>query len=511
LLRYSSASFSTASGVGIANGATITVRVEASGSLASIYSDRDGSTPKSNPFTADSKGRFDFFVQPIDEGYEVSAVFGAETTTVNNVLDLIPFTPSGSGAVARTVSARLSDCVHIFDFIPTAMHNAIIAGTENDDLHSYFVNAFAQAVGYTLYVPKGTYYLATAGGVTQTGRVKMIGDGWQSTVIVRNFSPASDAIGAFNLGTNNASILADLQIKAATGTSGGCLLSIVSTAGAAASFHHLRNVELTFDSADTYKHAFYIDGSAKTGAPVGARDISFTNVLAFGGATGGGVGYIKGAVSFNWDGGAGFSGGSTSDTLTITGDATVNSTTVNIKVSALGDLALDYLTNFNITAGSVGDVTNTSNVITGVFSPGEASTYQHNWVDVVVLDATSGMGLSKKSLSTTSVSYLGRTIPTFSLPDTEAVTFTMETAGLFYIYDASGKAGLFFATNASATITIISDPSSFFENSATPTAGKIGVFKSAGSFVVSVINEVGDQRTISIQAVGKIASTTDPA
>jgi len=59
--------------------ASIEVRLESSGSLVSVYSDRDGETPKSNPFTADSEGYF-FFHAP-GGAYRITATLGSATKT----------------------------------------------------------------------------------------------------------------------------------------------------------------------------------------------------------------------------------------------------------------------------------------------------------------------------------------------------------------------------------------------------------------------------------------------
>jgi hypothetical protein len=85
LARYSSAAFSTASGVAVAGNSTVAVRVESSGSLATIYSDREGTTPLTNPLTADSEGRFSFFAVGVDEGYKIDVTFGAESYSLRNV------------------------------------------------------------------------------------------------------------------------------------------------------------------------------------------------------------------------------------------------------------------------------------------------------------------------------------------------------------------------------------------------------------------------------------------
>ena len=62
LAIYTSAAWTANGGIEPAAGATVEVRSEATGSLASLSEDRDGEVGKDNPFTADAQGRFAFFV-----------------------------------------------------------------------------------------------------------------------------------------------------------------------------------------------------------------------------------------------------------------------------------------------------------------------------------------------------------------------------------------------------------------------------------------------------------------
>lgn len=83
---YSSAAFLTASGVAVAPNADIEVRRESDSGLASIYSDRAGASPISQPgFQADSLGRFTFYAAGLSGGYQVKVTKGAETYTLRNV------------------------------------------------------------------------------------------------------------------------------------------------------------------------------------------------------------------------------------------------------------------------------------------------------------------------------------------------------------------------------------------------------------------------------------------
>jgi hypothetical protein len=85
MASYSSVAFSTASGLAVAGGATVSVRKESDGALAAIYSDSAGSGPLANPTTADSDGRFEFYAAGIQEGYEITVTDGAESYTLHNV------------------------------------------------------------------------------------------------------------------------------------------------------------------------------------------------------------------------------------------------------------------------------------------------------------------------------------------------------------------------------------------------------------------------------------------
>lgn len=72
-------------GVPAAN-ATVEVRKEFDGNLASIYSDEAGSVPIANPSAfADANGRFAFYADGIDRGYSVKVTKDAFTYTVHNV------------------------------------------------------------------------------------------------------------------------------------------------------------------------------------------------------------------------------------------------------------------------------------------------------------------------------------------------------------------------------------------------------------------------------------------
>lgn len=82
---FNSASFSSQTGVQLAAFAEVEVRKESDGTLAALFSDAEGADPISNPFDADSKGRFAFYATGVRLGYEVTVTFGAEEHVLHNV------------------------------------------------------------------------------------------------------------------------------------------------------------------------------------------------------------------------------------------------------------------------------------------------------------------------------------------------------------------------------------------------------------------------------------------
>lgn len=87
LANYTSTAFTTASGVAVAALATVEVRRESDGALATIYSDEAGTTGITQPgFAADANGRFSFYTLGSNHGYQVTVTKagGGETATARN-------------------------------------------------------------------------------------------------------------------------------------------------------------------------------------------------------------------------------------------------------------------------------------------------------------------------------------------------------------------------------------------------------------------------------------------
>jgi hypothetical protein len=86
LAIYSSVAFTVTGAVPTAAAnATVEVRREDTGVLATIYSDEAGTLPITQPgFAADANGRFEFYAAGLERGYQITVTKDAFTYTLNN-------------------------------------------------------------------------------------------------------------------------------------------------------------------------------------------------------------------------------------------------------------------------------------------------------------------------------------------------------------------------------------------------------------------------------------------
>lgn len=109
---YTSAAFTTATGVAVAANADVEVRRESDSGLASIFSDRAGTLAITQPgFQADGEGRFVFYAAGISGGYSVKVTKGAETFTARfqatGTARELDADPSWASALVTAISATI--------------------------------------------------------------------------------------------------------------------------------------------------------------------------------------------------------------------------------------------------------------------------------------------------------------------------------------------------------------------------------------------------------------------
>lgn len=162
--------------------AQVEVRRESDNGLASIYSDRAGATPKSNPFNCDSSGRGSFYV--VGGAYKITATYAGGTDTQRYVAiglaaeyDLASDTASGVAELATTSEAQTGT-----DTARTVTPAGLRAATREKLTGSR------------------TYYVRTDGSNSNTGLANTSGGAFLT------IQKAIDTIYTLDIGTNSVTI-----------------------------------------------------------------------------------------------------------------------------------------------------------------------------------------------------------------------------------------------------------------------------------------------------------------
>jgi hypothetical protein len=216
-------------------------------------------------------------------GTQLKAIIGTMQTAdiADNAITSAKLPAAGSAAL-RTLKTLLQIPLSIKDF------GAVGDGTTDDTAaYNSFIAAVAASDIRHGYLPKGKYRLTSQPADISTP-IMLYGDGPDltfGTIIFRDYNGTANK-GVFHLVPGcNGTLIRDMAVMAAAGTSGGRMLSVVATAGGAPpSFLTFENLYLSTYGTDTCVNTVYIDGSLRTTAPIGCRDLSFKNCHIFGSA-----------------------------------------------------------------------------------------------------------------------------------------------------------------------------------------------------------------------------------
>lgn len=258
----------------------------------------------------------------------------------------------------------------------TAAFNALLVLVKNSN-----------AVGIKrIYFPKGVYRFNSKPSDIDFG-VEIFGDGMAQTDLIRNYN-GSGVIGMFKLiGGSNGTKIRSLAIRAASGTTAGSAIQVLSDAANAVSFLAFEDLYLSTLGSDTWTNTIHFDGSAKTTAPTGCRDISLTNCHIFG--ANGFSAIFKSVVGLSVKGGGFYPAGGTnagSGGISIEGIAAVQSQYVNINVVTVDDIQLLECDDVRIASPSIGgNITNVNTVDRCHIEGYVSGTVQHNWVNGSVI------------------------------------------------------------------------------------------------------------------------------
>lgn len=188
------------------------------------------------------------------------------------------------------------------------------------------------------------------------------GKGLNSTVLVRKYNEVTSTNGLINLVANSSGArIHNMAIESASGQTGGCMISAISSASFAISGLVFENLWLSTFGSDTQTYTIYLDGSAKTTAPAGLRDASLKNVHVFGSTNY--SAFLKSVIGLSWIGGGVYAAGGTnvlSGGVAIGGVASVKSQYVVIDIVVCNGLNLTNCYNVDITCPAIGSISGVS-------------------------------------------------------------------------------------------------------------------------------------------------------
>ncbi|OGO02362.1 MAG: hypothetical protein A2Y72_02215 [Chloroflexi bacterium RBG_13_53_26] len=300
-----------------------------------------------------------------------------DAATSNAALTTLTATRAETGAIAVPVITMLRRHISIEDFGGV--------GDGATDNTAAFNSALAAAVASThrrLIIPAGSW-LFNSKPNDIAAPVMLLGEGMSNTILVRNYTEATSTKGLIKI-ICSAGHVRDLAIIAASGTTGGACLSAASTAAIDASGLTLENIWLSTyggASGNNLEYGLYIDGTAKTSAPAGARTNFIKNAHVFGANQANAA--LLGCVGLVWEGGGLYQAGSTTGgTLYIGGDATVKSSYVNVHVSNIGGkVQLSNCEYCRVVSPSItGDIENADTCTYSTVHGKTFGTNQNNWV-----------------------------------------------------------------------------------------------------------------------------------
>lgn len=209
--------------------------------------------------------------------------------------------------------------------------------------------------------------------------VALIGQNVSATVIERGFSGSKDTDGIFHYTDGSSWGLVDnLTLRSKTGQTGGCLLSIVNTNADAVGGYRFTGVDFTTTGTSTHSHTVWMNGTARTSAPIGLRGVDFVGCNVFGGAVATLV--AKGVLKLGINGGGVYNaGGVATSEVSLDGTAGVpTSSFAYLPADSSCDINMDNATMGFIACGQLAKIRNTTNT-TFIYGHGNASSVSTQW------------------------------------------------------------------------------------------------------------------------------------
>lgn len=389
--------------------------------------------------------------------------------------------------------------------------------------------------GGIIFCPQGSYLFSTKPNAIDGG-VTLQGEGMGRTVLIRGYAEADATRGFIDMtcssGRSNAGGgLSNLQISLGAGTSGGSAINIESSSTVGNGLLTIQEVNVS--GAGSCNYSLRLDGSAKTASPQGVRTVTVLNSYFFQ-ADIQGI-YAKSVNHLSIVNTGVFATGANPNAGLVV-DGTVASPTNNVIASmefcSTVSLAPTGTCNaIHVESTNANQLTVTGS-LTNAIAKGPFTTLTGSCPTLTLirpgsvalggnLAANGAPGAYSIESKGAVAGYVEQSstvkVGTIGVPylvvcaNLLTFSFTLSTGKLFHLSTGGGASALVFADYKQTTITIVADPSSEFQASSTPSAGKTGIFKSANSHNISVKNNTGSTVNYGILAIGEATSVTAPA
>lgn len=350
-----------------------------------------------------------------------SAIYHDALVTLTGALVLGTATGGSKGAGTLNAQGIYVNGVSVASSAASQPTNFLtfgMPGSSNDTpAFNSFIAACASGPNRSCYMPGGNgQYNFTTAPACINQQINLYGDNLGSTVLFRNYNEADPTRGLICITspTANDSVIGNMGIYSKAGTSGGALLSIVQPVGSPIGFLSFHDMNLSTTGSCTHEHTIYTNGSQNFVAPIGIRDVNFTNVTAFGGNTDAVL--MASMVGVSWRGGGTFAAGcgsANAGLVAIQGTVAVPSTEVFFNPQTIqGNISIDQTIDSTILTNSIGavggtSVTNTANdTNVTVMATSFSGICQSNWISsncVTTSQIASLVGIVSPALGGTGV------------------------------------------------------------------------------------------------------------
>jgi hypothetical protein len=319
-----------------------------------------------------------------------------------------------------------------------------------------FLNAYLDSTVSRLDVPAGAFYFKTQPDDIAR-KVHISGSGPSTSLFYRDYNGSTNHDGLLNFRNGaNGSLTEGLGILSVSGRSGGNLISLVAVLAGAPDFCHFKKLYLSTTGTSTHSYAVWIDGTARTGAPIGVRDTFFEGCSIFGGAFG--AVYCSGAIAPHFTACDTFPAGGASGRLVLTGTVGVPTYYAHITAGTVAGMSLDNTIYATVIASAYTDAITNSSSAQYVTLIGSyfASTPQQFWTNSTVISRSNTMR-AWVNFNGTGTPAIRSAVNVSSITDLGVgnyrITFTEPIGNTDYAVTATIGGGTVSALSASTQIT----------------------------------------------------------